>query len=422
VKKFFKNKILQITSDWWETFRFEKPAYDTAFYDRHVIDILQCSDPQFGFTQYMCTSCGKDGKYVAFSCKSRLCLRCGRVSGEKFAKNLKSKLHPDIPYRHLVLTIPEQYRKYFYDSRLKSDLFNLFYQAGKECVEDFVSKVLGVEVESGCIIVLHTVGRNCRYNPHLHVLLMGGGVNVKTKEWVTLPMKFDYTILHHSWTKALMRNLYKWDALGLYREEMDEVLNKYKKFVCHIDDKEVPTKPDALISYLSRYISKPHMSASRILKYDPMTGMVEFRYNSHKTKRYEREKITAINFLGRLLQQILPKGFQKTRYYGLQAAKNKKRLNMIVAKSLGNFGLEDLEEEKRRDSIEDDEARAKTRITYADLCILWWGKDPFSCSYCGHKMELVRIWERCKGFTYSLFINVLGKDTGPPGAVPAFLH
>ena len=115
--------------------------------------------------------------------------------------------------------------------------------------------------------------------------------------------------------------------------------------------------------------------------------MVEFRYNSHKTKRYEREKITAINFLGRLLQQILPKDFQKTRYYGLQAAKNKKRLNMIVAKSVGNFGFEELEEEKRKDSIEEDKARAKTRITYAifdgiavgnisDLLRIYEGSDP----------------------------------------------
>jgi hypothetical protein len=250
---------------------------------------------------------------------------------------------------------------------------------------------------------------------------MGGGIDVKTGEWRTLPLKFAYKIMHRCWTEALVKYLYEWDKDGAHRHVIDEAVKEYGTFVCYIDTEEVPTKSADLIGYLSRYISKPHISNRRILRYDAASGEVEFTYNSHKTKRYEREKIDALKFIGRLLQQINPKFFQKTRYVGLHASKNRSRLNMLVAKAVGALDLEEIiEKEDKR--IEDEKARAKTRLTYGELCELWWGKDPFSCSYCGHKMELVRVWEKGKGFTYSLFRNVLGQETGPPGAVPAFLH
>ncbi|MFK7827041.1 MAG: transposase zinc-binding domain-containing protein [Oligoflexales bacterium] len=58
-----------------------------------VSAVFNCADPRFGFKQYACTTCGKDWTVVAFSCKSRFCLRCGRVNGEQFALSIKERLH-----------------------------------------------------------------------------------------------------------------------------------------------------------------------------------------------------------------------------------------------------------------------------------------------------------------------------------------
>ena len=73
---------LKILSDNWERFKLNHPAYDTPHVNRQIQLVLNCSDPQFGFKQYMCLDCGSESKVVANSCKSKFCLRCGRVDGE----------------------------------------------------------------------------------------------------------------------------------------------------------------------------------------------------------------------------------------------------------------------------------------------------------------------------------------------------
>ena len=96
-----KNVILRMFSDFWETFKSAYPTYDNNFYNSSIEAIFRCSDPEFGFKQFMCLSCGKDSKIISFSCKSKFCLRCGRVSGEKFSHIIKDRLHPDVVYHHL---------------------------------------------------------------------------------------------------------------------------------------------------------------------------------------------------------------------------------------------------------------------------------------------------------------------------------
>ncbi|MBF0443243.1 MAG: transposase [Oligoflexales bacterium] len=44
----------------------------------------------------------------------------------------------------------------------------------------------------------------------------------------------------------------------------------------------------------------------------------------------ETEKMGALKFLGRQVQQILPKGFKRIRYFGLQASKDADRLKYLV--------------------------------------------------------------------------------------------
>ena len=125
----------------------------------------------------MCMHCGKDSKVVAHSCKSKFCLRCGRVDGENFAQSIAARLYEDVDYRHVVLTIPAQFRSIFYKNRFERDLYGAFMIMGWQFVQRFMLKVAGVALECGCFIVLHTVGRKSDYKPHLHIMLMSGGIN-----------------------------------------------------------------------------------------------------------------------------------------------------------------------------------------------------------------------------------------------------
>lgn len=406
------NKLLKIVSNHWAEFKQQNPSYQDRYYDKVVQSVLKCSDPNFGFRQYMCLSCGNESKVVAFSCKSKFCLRCGRVNGEKFSNSIKDRLHPDISYRHLILTIPEQLRQVFYYHRKDGKLYGRLFAAGWKCVQDFVSKALGYPVECGCLTVVHLVGRNGEYKPHLHILLMGGGINSATGEWVTLE-KFPYKILHMSWQRELLSMISDWDRTGQYADLLSFLEKRYRKgFVARIEAGSLPKKSQSLVRYLSKYLCRPQISQKRIKKYDAKDGVVEFEYRSHRTKKVEVEKMAALKFLGRLVQQILPKGFQRIRYYGLQASKNSNRLKYVVANAVGGLYLPDSKVETSQ------QPQSTKQIDYRELVTIWWGKDPLKCSNCGGTMELVRIWKPIKGFVFSIFKALFGVDNGPPGDLP----
>ncbi|MCP5007791.1 MAG: IS91 family transposase, partial [Planctomycetes bacterium] len=44
---------------------------------------------------------------VSMSCKSTLCLRCGKVYVDNWVSQVSKMLHEGVIYRHIVLTMPE---------------------------------------------------------------------------------------------------------------------------------------------------------------------------------------------------------------------------------------------------------------------------------------------------------------------------
>ena len=66
-------------------------------------------------------------------------------------------------------------------------------EAGWGCVEDFIFEATGRNVLCGGIATIHFVGRSCEYKPHIHFLIMDGGIDKGTGEWVSLG-KFAYLI------------------------------------------------------------------------------------------------------------------------------------------------------------------------------------------------------------------------------------
>ena len=317
-KKVEVNKFLAIVSENWSGFKQQFPSFNTPHYNNSVDAILRCGDPEFGFRQFMCLSCGNESRVVAHSCKSKLCLRCGRVDGENFAQSVASKLHQDVNYRHLVLTIPSQVRSFFYKQRQDGDLFNRFMAAGWECARDFMSEALGEEVETGCLMVIHLVGRKCDYKPHLHLMLMSGGISKSSGRWLELPSS-SYKLLNRIWKRVLLKMFREWDELGENEELFLDLEKRYRGFVANIDNRDAPKKPRALVRYLSKYLCRPQITLKRLLKYDRSSGEVVYNYKSHSSGKKEVERTSVTNFLGRIMQQLLPKNFQRIRYFGLQS-------------------------------------------------------------------------------------------------------
>ena len=72
-----------------------------------VVKILACRTPALGCHVYRCR-CGET-KIVPHSCKSRFCPTCGKLATDRWADGLLNELL-DVPYHHLVLSVPKQLR------------------------------------------------------------------------------------------------------------------------------------------------------------------------------------------------------------------------------------------------------------------------------------------------------------------------
>ena len=71
---------------------------------------------------------------------------------------------------------------------------------------------------------------------------------------------------------------------------------------------------DALIKYVTRYVSRPVMAESRILNYDGT--YVTFWYQRHEDNKIVIEKIHAFEFISRIILHIPEKNQKYIRYYG----------------------------------------------------------------------------------------------------------
>jgi len=129
------NVYKQIFSEHWEGFKAMYPLYDTAYYDGLVQKMLSCGNPEeMGYIEYRCMDCGVGHRIVSMSCKSSLCLRCGKVYVDNWVSQVSKMLHEGLIYRHIVLTIPEVLRKPFYNH---PELLDRFIKVGRECLDDF---------------------------------------------------------------------------------------------------------------------------------------------------------------------------------------------------------------------------------------------------------------------------------------------
>lgn len=60
--------------------------------------------------------------------------------------------------------------------------------------------------------------------------------------------------------------------------------------------------------------------------------------NLGKTKSKKFEEVDVFTFIGRMVQHIVPKGFQRVRYYGLQATRTFNKWAKAIRKGLQRIG------------------------------------------------------------------------------------
>lgn len=95
---------------------------------------------------------------------------------------------------------------------------------------------------------------------------------------------------------------------------------------------DIPSRHESLARYLAKYVVSPPISLRRI-DYDNGES-VRYHYRSHHTDRVERERVNVYVFIGRMIQHVFPKGFQRIRYYGVQATKTFEKVKGLIQEAL----------------------------------------------------------------------------------------
>src|SRR5262245_44006556 len=86
-------------------------------------------------------------------------------------------------------------------------------------------------------------------------------------------------------------------------------------FVTNVQKGDVPAHYQSLATYLAKYVVSPPISLRRIDRYDG--HHVTYHYRSHKSERVEHATVTIYTFIGRMIQHVFTKGFQRIRYQNM---------------------------------------------------------------------------------------------------------
>ena len=277
-------------------------------------------------------------------------------------------------------------------------------QCGVAMLRDALSWFKKVKLEAGYVVVLETAGRSGHWNPHLHILMTSGGMTPQ-QQWREVDY-FPFTVLHKKWQYHLCTMLKQRVGTRVIKAKIDALWRKYPRgLVAYLEEGKVPAGGEGLAYYLAKYVVRPPISLRRILRYDGQR--VRYWYNDHKTKQRQEEEVSALTFIGRMVQHILPKGFHRIRYYGLHATCKAKKVKEVLTRLMVALGR-----------LIKGTYRITARHTYRERVLASTGRDPLRCGRCGRAMLLWQVWHPRYGVVYDELQAIKRGQYGPCRRLP----
>ena len=356
------NVLQQIFTDYYEEIEYILHPRKTEM--ENIDKMIHCGDPSFGGAMYGCPHCGKL-KFVPFRCHSRFCPTCGNKYTMDRTTSMSFKL-VNVTHCHCVFTIDENLREFFLKDRSLLDC--LFHSVNSVITRMFFKMNKSKNFTPGFIMVLHTFGRDLKWNPHIHCLISEGGYS-DDGFWRNVK-HFDYTFLRNAFRTALLNEMeskigssFKKVKAKCYREHQQGFYVYAKPNLCD---------PRIVVKYIGRYLGRPVIATSRIDKYDG--EMVTFHYNRHEDEQYIEETIPAMEFIQRLIRHIPEKHFKMIRYGGIYARHREidSKLYRAISKSKHHI--------------------YRSFNQWRTAILSSFGYDPLVCPDCQHRMEFLELY------------------------------
>ena len=302
------------------------PEYLAKYHDRllpshrrALQDICACRTEALGGHLYRCPQCQQE-HYQYHSCKNRHCPKCQHEQAEHWLEQQRALLLP-VPYFLATFTLPGGLRRLARGHQ--KVIYALLFQASQQALQRLAADPKYIGGSLGMIGVLQTWTRDLRYHPHVHYLIPGGGLTPDGNTWRAARPNF---LLPEKPLARIFRAKFR-DRLtkaGLFAQAPPEIW--HQDWVVDI----LPVgSGDAALKYLAPYVFRVAISNRNLL--DLTDGQVTFRYRPSNTHTTRTTTLPAETFIGRFLQHVLPRGFQKVRSYGLLHPKQRHRLRVVQA-------------------------------------------------------------------------------------------
>jgi hypothetical protein len=312
-----------------EVLRRHWPAYERQFgadllpsHRRAVQCILACRPGALGGELYRCPDCGTH-HFVYHSCNHRACPQCGDADATEWMERQKLKLLP-VPYYLVTFTVPEGLRSWLRSHQTLGYALLLRESAGT--LQDVASQPRHLGAQLGSLQVLHTWGRQLQFHPHVHCIVPAGGLREDGLRWMRPPSP-DFFL-----PQAVLADRFRHRLKGRLAQEHPQELARIPSGIWRqkwVVDVQSVGSGEAALKYLSAYVYRTALGSQRLLT--DQGGKITFKYKDSEDQRWHAMTLPVMEFLRRFLQHVLPKGFQRVRYYGWLSPAAKTRWERILA-------------------------------------------------------------------------------------------
>ena len=303
-----------IINQYYEAFMIKYGDFVLPGHLKAMHAICSCRTPDSDKLYVHCPDCGH-GQWHPLSCGHRSCPKCQNHEASQWIDRQQGKLLP-VSYFMATFTLPYELRSLaWYHQR---EVFSILFLYVSSTLKDFGLNPKNLGAEIGMTMVLHTHNRRLDFHPHIHVVVPGGGIDTRRRQW------------------KKKKGKYLFNEFALAKVFRARFLKALKDTGLAIPEK-VPTqwvvdckhvgKGITALKYLSRYLYRGVISEKNIVS--NQNGRVTFRYIESKTGKTRHRTLKGEDFLHLIIQHVLPKGFRRVRDYGFLHGNAKKLLFLV---------------------------------------------------------------------------------------------
>jgi hypothetical protein len=299
----------------------------SAMHERVWRAIVSCRTSALGGQRMRCDSCASE-HWRYNSCRNRHCPTCQSRARDQWRAERVSELL-NVPYCHLVFTLPHElnalaaaHPRWVYDTLMHCTAATL---------NEFAANPRWLGGVGAFSLVLHTWTQDLRRHLHVHALMACGAMALdaagqgtwaapKRSPTFLFPVHALSTVLRGKFMQALQRAI---DAGALPRDPAATAdLQRQRAQALRKHDWVVYAKTPldgapAVLEYLARYTHRTAIGNERLVGIKD--GQVLMRVRADSTGGKRVIAMPGTQFIGRLLQHVLPRGFKRIRHYGLLA-------------------------------------------------------------------------------------------------------